>query len=591
MARVTPPAVERAAGRRARLLRFGPSLRTKLLMATLVLMLIPFVGFGYVREMETFLRAGQEQAVIGAARAVATALHDRPRLMELRSDARRVPTPEEAAAALRTGRVDDGTAHIDGISETALDQLGRGQRRVTDAASAEIDAILQGMGRGQTRIWVVDRQRQLLAVTGSLQRTDADPPLVPPTSGHLGGRIEQAVLRPLYTWLLAPPSEDFEDALPETLLSGGRELEKAFSGIPGSRWRHTTDFRATVISAAHPVWSSDEVIGAVVVEETANAVLTLRNRAFEHLLTVTLAVFVLGAGALALFASRLSARIGRLRDDAENAIDSQGRVRALVRGSNAADEIGDLSRSVATMVERLAQYNTYLERMADRLSHELRTPVAVVSSSIENLKARSLPDGSAIYIERAEDGLKRLNVVLKRMREATQLEHMLREVERERFDLARVVEGCVAGYRGAFPQARFELIGLDAGAGHLPDGPLWLLGAPDLVAILLDKIVENAVDFSPAGEAIEVRVGQREATAVLAVSNVGPGLPETMRGQLFESMISLRDRATGGRSQPHLGLGLFMVRLIAGYHHARAEAFNRADGRGVTIEVAFPLAI
>ena len=57
----------------------------------------------------------------------------------------------------------------------------------------------------------------------------------------------------------------------------------------------------------------------------------------------------------------------------------------MIPTQNASDEIGDLGRSFAQVLERLAQYNHYLENMAARLSHELRTPVAIVNSSLENL--------------------------------------------------------------------------------------------------------------------------------------------------------------------------------------------------------------
>jgi signal transduction histidine kinase len=69
-----------------------------------------------------------------------------------------------------------------------------------------------------------------------------------------------------------------------------------------------------------------------------------------------------------------------------------------------------------------------------------------------------------------------------------------------------------------------------------------------------------------------------------------------MADRLFESMVSVRSPAakvqTTGRakSEPHLGLGLFIVRLIAEFHRGAVRARNRDDGRGVTIEVSFPLA-
>jgi signal transduction histidine kinase len=292
-------------------------------------------------------------------------------------------------------------------------------------------------------------------------------------------------------------------------------------------------------------------------------------------------VFVLGALVLFWFATRLSRRLTRLRDEAEHAIDARGRVHRAFRAERDGDEIGDLSRSFATVLDRLAEYNDYLERMADRLSHELRTPIAVVSSSLDNL--RTAPADAQVYIQRAEDGVRRLNAILTRMSEARRLGEALRGTERERFDLARVVSGCVAGYVAAFPQHRFDL--------RLPQHPVELEGAPDLIAQLLDKLVDNARDFSAAGEPIEIAVGVEWDWARLAVSNVGPLLPEAMAGQIFESMVSVRPAAAGERprSEPHLGLGLFIVRLIAEFHGGRATARNRPDGRGVTVEVAFPL--
>ena len=563
----------------------GVGIRTKLLLVTLVLLAIPLVGISYVREMERFLREGQERGVIAIARAAATALHDRPRLLELRANPPRpvIVAPPPAAEAGTDNQAESAppTSATDGIRETAIPDAIRAIRPVTAEAREEIELIIRGLGRAESRIWVIDQQRRLLALTGSLKRDPKKPAEAEEESPSLWERFESMVLRPIYTRLLSPPSEDFEDAIPETWLSTGRQVDRALTGIPASRWRNTTDDRVVIIAAAHPIWSGEEVIGAVVVEETTLPVLTVRHQAFERLLTMTLAVLLLGAGSLFWFASRLSRRLVALRNQAENAIDTQGRIRSKFEAASSRDEIGDLSRSFATMLDRLGQYNAYLERMADRLSHELRTPVAVVGSSLENLKAQSLSPEATTYVGRAEEGLRRLNRILTQMREATRLEQMLREVERERFDLCKVVSGCVGGYSGAYPQQRFALT--------VPGTPVWLVGAPDLIAQLLDKIVDNATDFSPAGEVIEVAVSESvDSGAQLSVANAGPLLPATMQGQLFDSMISVRGGGERGSGAPHLGLGLFMVRLIAEFHGAQASARNRDDGSGVVVEVRFP---
>src|SRR5207247_3007896 len=148
----------------------------------------------------------------------------------------------------------------------------------------------------------------------------------------------------------------------------------------------------------------------------------LKTAALERLLRLTLAVFAAAAVLLIAFASRLSLRIRRLRDEAESAIDARGRITRLAAGSGASDEIGDLSRSFSAVLARLAQHHAYLESMAGRLSHELRTPIAVVRSSLENLKLAPEGSGARRYIERGEEGLSRLNRLLGRRMEASGLD-------------------------------------------------------------------------------------------------------------------------------------------------------------------------
>jgi signal transduction histidine kinase len=101
---------------------------------------------------------------------------------------------------------------------------------------------------------------------------------------------------------------------------------------------------------------------------------------------------------------------------------------------------------------------------------------------------------------------------------------------------------------------------------------------------MLDKLVDNAADFSAEGELITVRLESRESRLVLSVHNPGPPLPERMRSQLFDSMVSVR---TDG-SDRHLGLGLYVAKLIAEGHGGRITAEN-ADG-GVRFSVILPVA-
>jgi len=548
--------------------RIALGIRAQLLLVLTVFLAIPWLGYEYVRELERFLRDAQEKTLAGTAQAVATALHDRPRLFDAPAAPREslvVERSQEATAAERTAATAAPPADSAG---------GTG-------GSAEIAQIVQGLSRTTARIFVIDRELNVLARAGSLKRPSL-PDMQTPESAvaRVWLWLERETLHPLYAMVLKQPSEDFGEEQAGRVALPAREVDGALSGILTVDRRPTPDGKAIIVSAAHPIWVGDQVKGVVIVEETTNAVLAERNRAFERLFSIVLAALLLGSVALTLFAARLSARIRRLRDEAEAAIDAQGRVRGVLAGSNAGDEIGDLSRSFSSVLSRLAQYAGYREQMASRLSHELRTPIAVVRSSLDNLKLSLLPDDARVYMERAQQGLNRLTHILTRMTEATRLEQSVGDDERERFDLARVLTGCVDGYRVAYPQHTLKL--------ELPSGEVIFNGAPEMIAQMLDKLVANAVEFSAAGTPIVVRLERGDTDLRLSVENEGPLLPDAMGGRLFDSMVSVRgDQASDA---PHLGLGLYIVRLIAEAHRGRAMAQNREDGRGVVVTVALPYA-
>jgi signal transduction histidine kinase len=114
-----------------------------------------------------------------------------------------------------------------------------------------------------------------------------------------------------------------------------------------------------------------------------------------------------------------------------------------------------------------------------------------------------------------------------------------------------------------------------------------VVGTPDLIAQMVDKLVANAVEFGKDG-VIDVSLARDDGDALLSVSNEGPPLPEMEAGHLFDSMVSVR--GGGDAAEPHLGLGLYIVRLIAEFHGGRAQAANRPDASGVVVSVTIPLA-
>ena len=444
--------------------------------------------------------------------------------------------------------------------------------------SPQLESLLTRIARPESRTWVIDQYHRVIAVTGDLAQQNET------YNTELKSEAEErdflgGLVRLLYQFLLQQPTESFKDDLSTASRLQGKAFQSALEGKPATAWRETPDQRVRILTATYPVKVDGQTIGAIAIEETSNAILILQNRAMEILINLSVLTFFIAVMVLLSYATRLSFRIRRLRDQAEYAISEDGRILNDFDRSSTQDEIGDLSRSFSDMLARLGEYNRYLETMASKLSHELRTPITVVRSSLDNLETVDNEDARQTYLSRARDGMARLSDILTRMSEATRLEQTLQTEQRSPMNLCQLVENCTAGYHLAYPNTHFEL-------ETNIKGNCTISGVDELIAQMLDKLISNAVDFHTPSTPIAIRIQEKDNNLILSVLNQGPALPDRMQDNLFESMVSVRSKKD---ETPHLGLGLYIVRLIVEFHEGHVRALNRDDIGGVEIHVTLPL--
>ena len=330
---------------------------------------------------------------------------------------------------------------------------------------------------------------------------------------------------------------------------------------------------AAIVAVASPIRSGGDVLGALILQQGTEAILSLRNATLVRLMNVTLIATLLVAAALLGYATWLSRRIRRLSIAAEQALDSDDLGSSLPSAASG-DEVGDLSRSFSHVLRQLGDYNDYLRSLASKLSHELRTPLAIVTSSLENLEHEPLNEASAGYAARARDGADRLRRILTAMSEASRVEELMQHAEPEAFDLRAALQSAIAAYRDVYSDRRFRFApGVEAAP---------MTGSPELIIQMLDKLVDNAAGFSSEGDRVTIGLDAEGPGFRLWVENPGPPLPGRMRRQMFDSMVSMRPGSDGR----HLGLGLYVARLIAEGHGGSIDAEN-IEG-GVRFSVSLP---
>ncbi len=420
------------------------------------------------------------------------------------------------------------------------------------------------------RYWAINTNGTVLAAVDNIKNGDIS---------SEKESILTTVRKSIYRFILKQPTSNFADTQYGSSHISDISSEKALAGTPFQSWHPTPDNRTVILSAAYPVKKDGSVIGAVIVEKTNNKILSLQNKAMERMIDISILAFLITLSLLIYLTTHISRKILRLQRYTNNSISKDGRIVSdMPFEDDANDEITDLAHNFSNMIDRVSQYTNYLENMSGRLSHELKTPLAIVSSSLDNISMCEVPEDIKVYHQRASDGAHRLRQMLSAMSEATRLEKTLESAPSDIIDIKELLSSYCEGYQSCFESITIESC-LSAKDTHI-------VGNKDLFAQMLDKIFGNAADFHTAGTPIKVQLKQINGYAVLAIANQGNTiLPENV-SEIFSPMVSMRKNIENSN---HLGLGLYIVELICKYHQGHVYAENLQDKSGVCIYIHLPL--
>lgn len=334
------------------------------------------------------------------------------------------------------------------------------------------------------------------------------------------------------------------------------------------------DEASTVMYVAAPIYgAAGRIAGVLTVSKPNRSIqpfIERSQRTILHWGWVLLGSALLVGGLAAWWLSRQLAALRRYAD----AVACGERAQL----PDAAGEFADLGRALESMRRQL-EGKQYVEQYVHALTHELKSPLAAIRGAAELLEG-PLPEADrARFVASIGAQSRRMAGLVDRMLALAALEH------REALDAPAPVEPialAAAALEDAGPRAQARRVELRLRA----DGGLPAVGGdPFLLRQLLANLIDNAIDFSPAGGAVEVRLAVEAGALRIDVVDRGPGVPDFARGRVFERFYSLPRPDGGARSS---GLGLNFAAEIAKLHGGRVSLGNR-DGGGARARVVLPL--
>ena len=437
--------------------------------------------------------------------------------------------------------------------------------------SPEILRIIEGLGYSGANIQVIDVDGRIRAEIGSYADLGADS--AAPDAGAWADWLG-ILMNPFYLLMdqaLSRPAAGQEETLIKTALAGAPSVDYVRTPIDGN-----------VIVAAHPIVNQSSVIGTVVLKQTTDRISEIRREALQTIVNFSLVFFFLFALVILTFSARLTRRIRKLGNETANVLDTRGRLTSnrLSGEMDAGDEIGDLARRISGMLSRMHQHNQFLENMPRTLRHEINNPLNTLSTSLHNLAGADDGAERERYLESAQRGLNRIGLIVQNLADAANLEDALIGEDLERIDLTALIQSYLNNLNVVRPETNFIFQGTTS--------PIYVMVSDFRIEQLLDKLVDNALDFASPDSPIVLSLHQSANAVEFSLTNSGATIPTDMLEAVFDSMISIRPGNPDNRL--HFGMGLHVVRVIAEHHGGSVSIENVTEPDGVKVSVNLPLA-
>ena len=258
------------------------------------------------------------------------------------------------------------------------------------------------------------------------------------------------------------------------------------------------------------------------------------------------------------FAAELSP--GHITNVAEDEIDDTG------------PEVRALRSELQNAMQRIQKGYEAQARFIANVSHELKTPISVISTEAEVLLVGNPSRDDLIeFAQSTSEEMQRLGRMVESFLLLTRVREGKREIRQSRHDANDVLMECVMRCAPMARQYGVELLPTLLNGDTSPN----VEGNADLLHTAIDNLIRNAIRFSPRGSRIELKVLSDDGMIVVSIRDHGPGIPEDLLPRLFEQFAQSDDERRRGRGT---GLGLQIAQGVAELHRGEIVASNREQG-------------
>lgn len=280
-----------------------------------------------------------------------------------------------------------------------------------------------------------------------------------------------------------------------------------------------------------------------------------------------------------IFVSRAGRRFGRMALGVGDLIDAAGRIESGDYGIQVPErgprEVRTLARSFNSMSARLAATERNRRAFVADLTHEFRTPLAVIRGQAEGISDGVYP-GDQAHVTPILDATQSLETLVEALGTMTMADVGGLRLHREAVEVGVLVNSTV----GAF-QAMADGAGVTLSSQVAPDTPS-IDADPVRIRSVLMNLLSNAIRYTPTGGAVTVAAQRAGDAVVISVRDTGSGIPEDLRAHVFERFVK-------GPGSPGAGLGLAISKDVVTAHGGTIELTSEV-GKGTEVRVTLPIA-